>query len=447
MDSIGVRFAGESIVMIGFLGLSHLGLHSSLAAAAKSKEKVIAYDPDGALCERLKKGELSVFEPGLQELLKSVSSRIEFTSDLSKLSQCSLLYLAPDTPTNDENKPDFSVLNALFESVLAHLSVDATLVVLSQIAPGTSRAFLAKLTQNPRYHKQKIYHQVETLIFGDAVNRAMNPERFIVGCEDAEAELPLPFAHFLAAFGCPVFKMNYESAELAKMSINLCIAATLSTANSLAELCEKINADWKQIEPVLRADRRIGPHAYLGAGLGIAGGNIERDMEAVKGLAAEWGTDGKVVESFLTNSRHRQNWAIKAVHEELENVDSQAVIAVWGLAYKADTHSTKNSPAVSLLRDLKSFSARIYDPKAILDKKEFPNAAQTSSALEACRGAHLLILMTPWKEFSLVSLARVREELAGKTVLDPFGVLDEKQCAKLGFHYRRLGTNKKETRS
>ena len=432
--------------VIGFVGLSHLGIVSSLAAAFKSKEGVIAYDPDAVLCGKLKAGEFPIFEPGLSELLKTTASRIEFTSDVSKLKKCVLIYFSPDTPTDPENRGDFSILRRLFETAVAHISADAILVLLSQVPPGFTRSLFESFRKTGTFNAQKIYYQVETLTFGNAVERALKPERFILGCLEPAQALPHEYELFLKSFDCKIFKMRYESAELAKMAINFCLASTLSAANSLAEICEKIQADWTEIVPALRTDKRIGPHAYLGAGLGIAGGNVERDLAALGSLAKEWGTDGGVSEAILKNSGHRKNWALQTLHEQVLSLYPKAVVALWGLAYKADTASTKNSPALALLESLTEFPVRVYDPRALLDKRKFPQASQAASALEACRGAGVLVVMTPWKEFSSVSLARLKEELAGQVVLDPFGVLDQKQCVSLGLRYFRLGVKFQEAR-
>jgi len=117
-----------------------------------------------------------------------------------------------------------------------------------------------------------LFYQVETLIFGQAVERALAPERVIVGCRDPKAALPEPYSTYLKAFDCPILPMRYESAELSKISINVCLVASIGATNMMAELCEGIGADWSEIVPALRLDRRIGRHAYLAPGLGIAGG-------------------------------------------------------------------------------------------------------------------------------------------------------------------------------
>src|SRR4029078_8790702 len=129
------------------------------------------------------------------------------------------------------------------------------------------------------------------LVFGRAVERALYPERFIVGCPDPSAPLPDAFSAFLKLFGCPMLTMRLESAELTKIAINCFLVASVSTANTLAELCEGIGADWSEMVPGLLLDKRIGQHAYLTAGLGIAGGNLERDLATVIRYADKVGSE------------------------------------------------------------------------------------------------------------------------------------------------------------
>ena len=156
--------------------------------------------------------------------------------------------------------------------------------------------------------------------------------------------------------------MRFESAELAKISINMCLVSSVSTANTLAELCEKIGADWSEIVPALKLDKRIGHYSYLAPGLGIAGGNLERDLATVCNFADEYGTDAGVVRSWIANSRHRRDWALRTLQAELLSKAKDPVIAVLGLAYKQDTHSIKNSPSLALLEHLKDCQVRVYDP-------------------------------------------------------------------------------------
>src|ERR1019366_9349800 len=180
------------------------------------------------------------------------------------------VYLAPDIATDDEGRSDDGLLRDLIDLVLPVLRKDAVLVVLSQVEPGFTRSMSVP---EPGLR----YYQVETLVFGRAVERATKPERYIVGCADPSQPLHPQLKMVLDAFNCPILPMRYESAELAKVSINCCLVASVSVANTLAELCESIGADWSEIAPALKLDRRIGAYSYLAPGLGLAGGNLERD--------------------------------------------------------------------------------------------------------------------------------------------------------------------------
>ena len=425
--------------MIGFDGLSHLGIVSSIATASKGFD-VVAYDRNPDLCDGLNNQRLPVLEPELPELLAASRSRIRFTSDASALDKSAVIFFSEDTPTNDDNISDLSQFHRLMEEVVAHAAPGTILVVLSQVPPGFTRKLDETLRQLHPAQSLKIFCQVETLIFGQAVERALHPERFIVGCSYPDAPLPEPYEKLLGAFDCPVLPMRYESAELAKISINMMLVSSISTTNTLAELCEAVGADWSEIVPALKADRRIGPHAYLSPGLGIAGGNLERDLATVATLAKEFGANAGVIDAWLSNSRHRLDWALKTLHAQVVSRCSDPTIAVWGLAYKPDTKSTKNAPALALIEALRPLSVRAYDPQAVLDGDGLSHFSQVGSALDAARGADGLAIMTPWREFSSVEMAQVREMMRGRVIVDPFGALDGLQCAQLGFSHFRLGS-------
>lgn len=424
--------------MIGFAGLSHLGIVSSIATAAKGFE-VVAYGEDVALTERLNSGQPPFFEPELAELLTANQSRINFTADATRLSHCEIIYFALDVPTDDKGKSDLSPLEALLEKIIALAAPGTLLVILSQVPPGFTRRLARKLDEQQARSLQ-LFYQVETLIFGRAVERALYPERFIVGCPDPHAPLPAAYAELLKVFDCPILPMRYESAELTKISINMCLVSSVSVANTLAELCEKIGADWSEMVPALKLDRRIGQYAYLSPGLGIAGGNLERDLATVVSMANEFGTDDGVVDAWIANSRYRRDWALRVIQAEAISRLENPRIAVWGLAYKQDTTSTKNSPALALVDALKPFHVRAYDPQVILKDEPVPTFAQAASALEALEGADALAVMTPWAEFSSINVAEIKARMKGRLIVDPFGMLNEQECIEAGFSYFKLGS-------
>ena len=298
----------------------------------------------------------------------------------------------------------------------------------------------AGVTRALGFPAARLFYQVETLVFGQAVERALHPERIILGCANPSAALPAALAEFLSAFACPILPMRYESAELAKISINMCLVASVSTANTLAELCEHIGADWSEIVPALRLDKRIGAHAYLAPGLGLSGGNLERDLATFCGLADALGSDAGVVRAWVANSRHRRDWTLQTLHRTLLSRATDPAIAVLGLAYKQDTHSTKNSPSLGLLAHLAPFRVRVFDPVVPASVTAHPRCHAATSALDACEGADALAIMTPWAQFRTLDPAQLARSLRGRLVLDPHAVLDAAACRAAGLEYHTLGT-------
>ena len=282
--------------VIGFVGMTHLGLNSCIAAAEKGFE-LIGFDPSAQLINEINSGNFPVSEPQLVELAQKNKSHLSFTSDVNELKKCDVVYVAPDVSTNDQGESDLTTITALLDLALESTRADCVIVVLSQVPPGFTRGKLKA--------GRSIYYQVETLIFGQAIHRALHPERYIIGCENPEIPISRLFAQFLEAHHCPILPMRFESAELAKISINMCLVASVSTANTLAELCEKIGADWSEIVPALKLDRRIGKYSYLSPGLGISGGNLERDLATVCRFGDQYGTDVGVVRAWIKNSQYR----------------------------------------------------------------------------------------------------------------------------------------------
>ncbi len=416
--------------VIGFAGMTHLGLVSGVTASEKGF-RVVCFDPDAGRIEALAQHKLPVSEPQLDNLVAKNADRLRFTSRAADLAECDVVYVAPDVPTDDRGKSDLAPINSLLETVLGATPSDAVHVILSQVPPG--------FTRGKQRAGRTLYYQVETLIFGRAVERALQPERYIVGCVDPEAPLPRAYRTFLEAHGCPILPMRYESAELAKISINMCLVASVSTANTLAELCERIGADWSEIVPALKLDRRIGQYSYLAPGLGIAGGNLERDLANVCNFADLHGTDAGMVRAWIANSRHRRDWALRTLHREVLSKVDDPLIAVLGLAYKQDTHSTKNSPSIALLDSLKAFRVRVFDPVVAASAAPNPRCHAAASELEACEGADVLAVMTPWPQFRALAPAQIASCLKGSTVLDPYSVLDGKACRAAGLAYHTLG--------
>jgi UDPglucose 6-dehydrogenase len=398
---------------IGYAGMTHLGINYAVAGAGKGFN-LIGYDPNSSTIKNLAAGKTPVVEPGLDEALAQRAKNMQFTDQIKDLAACEVVYIAPDVSTNDSGQSDLTYIRQLISDVIPVLSPKAVLVVLAQVPPGFTRS----LNLEP----SRLYYQVETLVFGQALARAEQPERLMIGCADPSQAIAPALHAYLESFACPILPMRYESAELCKIAINCCLVASVTVANSLGELCENIGADWSEIVPALKLDKRIGPHAYLQPGLGLSGGNLERDLATVVNLACEYGTDKAVIESFIGSSNHRRNWPVKALFEHVLGKNPQAKIAMWGLTYKENTHSLKNSPAIKLVSDLSGFTVHAYDP-VIKNLENTPNVKIAASALDAAKDADVLIIMTPWAEFKESDTAKLLQTMRTKLIIDPLKVL------------------------
>ena len=416
-------------IRVGFAGMTHLGINSAVATAERGFD-VLGYDQDGDVIASLLQGKLPVVEPELDDLAAKNATHMAFTSNLADLKDCDVVYISADVPTDDQAQSNLTPIRKLVDDVAANLRPDAVLVVLCQVPPGFTRA----ITSVP---PDRLVYQVETLVFGRAVERAMYPERFIIGCAEPAKPLPDAFAKVLEAFGCPILPMRYESAELAKISINFCLVASVSVANTLAEVSEVIGADWSEIVPALKLDKRIGAFSYLAPGLGISGGNLERDLRTILDIAEVKKTDVGVVEAWIENSGHRKDWPWRVLEREVLAANPRAHVAVLGLAYKENTHSTKNSPSLLLLSHLAKADVCVHDPVVPASIVRFAKAAATP--LECLKDADVLVIATPWPQYRDLKVGDLTGAMRGRVVIDPYRMLDGAKLAASGFAYHTLG--------
>lgn len=416
---------------VGFAGMTHLGLVSATAVASRDF-KTVCFDADDTIIENLRSGQIHVNEPDLEELLERNGDGQVFTSNINDLEICDVVYIAPDIPTDDTGTSDTESIRSLIDSVNEVINPNCILVVLSQVEPGFTRSLTSP-------DLERRYYQVETLVFGRAVERATEPERYIIGCSDPSKPIAPKLREILEAFECDILPMSFESAELAKISINFCLVSSISVANTLAEVCAKIGADWSEIVPALKLDRRIGQYSYLMPGLGIAGGNLERDLATVLRLGEKHCTDTGVIQAWKNNSRHSRDWAVRTVRELLAEITPNAKIAIWGLAYKENTHSIKNSPSLATIAQLPDECLFLHDPIVPPSSIKHPNAIGFDDHFEMLVDADILMVLTPWPVYKEADPKVIAKAMKGKIVIDPYRVFNPPSAARAGLNHYTLG--------
>ena len=342
---------------IGYLGMSHLGLNY-LAATATKKYNVYGFDLNNKKINRLQKCKIDLTEPNLKEAIFKNRNRILFSNNLKKIKDLDLLFVSIDLKTNKNGKAELAELNNLIKIAIKHINKRASLIILSQVKPGYTRRI--------KFDNNRLFYQVETLVFGNSFKRALKPERIIVGSKNKK--ISNNYQKYLSSFDCPIINMSYENAELTKISINLFLASSVTVTNLLARTCKKINANWSDIVPALKLDKRIGKYAYLSQGLGISGGNLERDLFTIKNIIKKKDPQGlNLINAFIKNSIFMKNWIKETVKKKIKKKTKLGII---GLSYKEGTDSLKNAPSLDLINFYKPNEIFVYDPVVQLKKKK-----------------------------------------------------------------------------
>lgn len=427
----------------GVIGLSHLGIVYGTAWASFG-QPVVAVDADQEAVARLQAGDPIVREPGLPELLERSRPYLTYTSDFSHLAACPLVVVARDVPTDDENRSDIGAVERLINAAIPHLRNDVTLVVMSQVPPGFNRQLAEKIRADRPGLRFQSYYWVETLVFGNAVQRALEPERLIVGCADPALPLPEPFRQGLERFGCPILPMAYESAELTKTAINIYLIGSVTYANALDDLCEAVGADWSEMTAALRLDRRIGQWAYIRPSLGVAGGNLERDLVTLRRLGAAHDVETTYLDALQAANDARFDWVHRKLAERLLAFGAAGTVAIWGLTYKKDTRSTKNSPALRLLAEIDPrLTLKAWDPAVGLDEVRASGVnvplTVTRSRDAALDDADCLLIMADWDQFAQADLDAIRTRMRRPLVIDTVGVLQSRRAELTGVEYVSMG--------
>jgi len=230
--------------------------------------------------------------------------------------------------------------------------------------------------------------------------------------------------------------MSFESAELSKIAINCYLASSLSITNTLSELSDSLGGSWDEIIPTLQLDKRIGKFAYLKPGLGISGGNIERDLATIKSIGLTNNVNVQCIDSMIQLSKYSKQWLYRNIRKYIDN-DINLKISVLGLAYKENTNSIKNSPSIELLKKIKNSSVKAYDP--LIKNINIKGVIMSDSALEAIKNSDILVIATPWEEFRSINLSKIKKQMNGNIIIDPYKILDEESLKKLNFMYYSIG--------
>jgi UDPglucose 6-dehydrogenase len=415
---------------IGFAGLSHLGITTSIAVSKFKELRIIAFDNDVNLINKINKSrKITIKEPKINTYLNKYYENINYVSDPNELKKCDIVYISKDTETNRDNMANLTDLNDYVNYIIKFLNKKTILVIHSQIQ--------LNFMTNINWSKNKLFYHVETLIFGKALDRVLNPERIIIGCNDINKNLPIIFKKYINLFNSKLILMNYQSAELTKITINLFLISSISITNKISELCEKNEADWSNIREAIISDKRIGKYSYTNPGLGISGGNLERDLMAIMNINKKFNINNSYFESIKKISVQRKKWILETL-SNLNYYDNESLkIGILGVCYKSNTNSIKNSAGIEVLKKFKKSLIKFYDPLVL--KSDIINLHNRVKNLkDIFYNIDILIITNDWSIYNKLTQSQLKK-IKDKIIIDPFNILNKFNLKKLGIRHIILG--------
>ncbi len=428
---------------IATIGLWHLGEVYS-ACLAKLGNHVVGIDNNAKVVGNLFQNIPPLPEPGLEDLLKEnqAAGRLSFTTDFESIKDRDVVWFTFDTPVNDEDEVDTSVLWDSLVQCVPYLKTGVLVVISSQIPVGTSKKIQAFIREKRPTLAFEYAYTPENLRLGEALRCFLEPGRIVIGAE-TEAAFKIMEEIFLPLHA-EIVRMAPASAEMAKHALNAFLATSLSFINDIADACEKSGADVLDVVRALHSDDRIGQKAFLGAGLGFSGGTLGRDLKTLIHYSKENGFALPVIEAAFLKNRSREVMILEKLNQALGGVEGKT-ITVLGLTYKAGTRTLRRSKSLVIATELARCGAMLHLSDPVVIEEELPeisNAIFVRDPYAAAKGSEAIILITPWPEFKSLNLAKLSEGMVGKRVfLDTGNLLYDRQheFEKIGIRYEGTG--------
>jgi UDPglucose 6-dehydrogenase len=401
-------------------GLWHLGTVTSAALASIGHEVSgldYAYDRVAALNE----GVPPLFEPGLTELVGQglESGRLRFFNDPAQaVRDAEVLWIAYDTPVDDDDVADVDSVITEIERTLPHLSPNTTVLISSQMPVGSVRRLESRAETSWPDRGLSFACSPENLRLGKALEVFLRPDRVVVGVRSA-ADLER-LGRLLRPITDRIEWMSVESAEMTKHAINVFLAMSVTFANEVAAICESVGADAKEVERGLKTEARIGPKAYLSPGAAFAGGTLARDVEFLRASGSSAGLETPLLRAIKASNDQHKHWARRKLTWLLGNLKDRT-IAVWGLTYKAGTSTLRRSLSIELCDELLLEGARlqVHDPAAeALPATWAGRVKRMTEPAATLAGAQALIVATEWPEYRQIPADLVSNLSPGLIVLD-----------------------------
>ncbi len=423
------------------VGVGYVGLVTA-ACFADLGNRVIALDINEEKIDGLKKGVMPIYEPGLEELVyRNVKAgRLTFTTSYAEgLAGTEFVFIAVGTPSGVDGEADLRYVAESARMVAENMTEPLIIVNKSTVPVGTGD-WTADIIR--KHQKKPIRFSVvscpEFLREGSAISDFMQPYRTVLGSLDLEAAEKVAQLHL--PLRAPIMITDLRTAEMIKYASNAFLATKISFINEIANICEALGADVKEVAVGMGYDKRIGPH-FLDAGLGYGGSCFPKDVKALAYMAAEKGRHPQLLNAVMEINNDRRPMAVEKLKEMLGGLDGK-VVGLLGLSFKPNTDDMRDAPSLVIAELLQKAGAKVkaYDPVAMeVARPLMPHVEMCTDIYEMAEGCNALMVITEWNEFKQLDLVRLKSIMKQAVILDGRNIYDPVDMKRAGFRYRGLG--------
>ena len=426
------------------VGTGYVGLVIG-ACLAETGNDVICADVDSGKIDGLRQNRLPIHEPGLEPLVarNQRDGRLEFTTDVgAAIERSDVIFIAVGTPPDEDGSADLQHVLEVARAIGQHMNRSKLIVTKSTVPVGTAERVRAEIAK----HTTTAFHicaNPEFLKEGAAVEDFMKPDRVVVGVdsEDAAEIVGQLYAPFVRT-GNPIIFMDLPSAEVTKYAANAMLATRISFMNQIAQLCDMVGADVTLVRKGIGTDRRIGP-AFLFPGPGYGGSCFPKDVKALIRTGQDRGVPLDILQAVEAANERQKRVLFEKLARRLGDGLRDATVAVWGLAFKAETDDVRESPALVLVEQLLAAGARVrvHDPAALASARRClgDRVTYAKHAYDAVDGAAALAIVTEWLEYRNPDFERIKRALTRPLIVDGRNLYDPQRMARLGFIYESIG--------
>ena len=427
------------VIGTGYVGLVGAAIFSDWG------NEVIGVDIDIDKIERIKKGEMPIYEPGLSEIvLKNISeNRLSFTTSISEgVRNSDVVFICVGTPQSETGDADLSAVWKVAADIGKNLNDYKVIVTKSTVPVGTNEKIKKLIKENLIENVDfDIVSNPEFLREGYSVEDMKNPDRTVIG-SDSEKALSI-MRSLYDHLGKPILECDLRSAEMIKYASNAFLASKISFINEMAQICERSGADVSVVSKGMGLDNRIGPR-FLNAGIGYGGSCFPKDVAALYKTSTDQAYDFKLLRGVMEVNEIQKNYFVSKVVRYFGKNLSERTMGVLGLAFKENTDDIRDSVAIEIVKQLRGLGAyiKVFDPQAMFNAKKVLGETSIKYCLdkyEAIENSDALVILTEWKEFANLDLQKVKSMLKNPVIFDGRNLLNREKVESSGFVYFAVG--------